>query len=154
MQESVALGALSFFVALVVLSFFSSILLNIVDATYLCYAIDKDTQTITKQDVHDVFSQVFDLFPILKTDLCVLLNILNLPYLSIYHWLLRKSIRTQNSHWRSHSSGLTTSTILKVDQILPGILYKTLAVWVTTCKVAFRMHPIWMDRYNLMRTVR
>jgi uncharacterized membrane protein required for colicin V production len=57
-SESIALGALSFFIALVVLSFFSSVLLAVVDATYLCYAIDKDTQTITKQEVHDVFSQV------------------------------------------------------------------------------------------------
>ena len=43
--------------ALIVLSFFSTILLNIVDATYLCYAIDIDTQTITKQEVHDIYGQ-------------------------------------------------------------------------------------------------
>jgi len=57
-QEAAILGAISFFVAWVVLSFFSSILLDIVDATYLCYAIDKDTQTITKPDVHEIYSKM------------------------------------------------------------------------------------------------
>jgi hypothetical protein len=57
-QEAAILGAISFFVAWVVLAFFSSILLDIVDATYLCYAIDKDTQTITKPEVHDIYSKV------------------------------------------------------------------------------------------------
>ena len=57
-QEAAILGAISFFVGWVVLAFFSSILLDIVDATYLCYAIDKDTQTITKPDIHDIYSVV------------------------------------------------------------------------------------------------
>ena len=57
-QEAAILGAISFFVGWVVLAFFSSILLDIVDATYLCYAIDKDTQTITKPEVHEIYSKV------------------------------------------------------------------------------------------------
>ena len=58
LQEGALLGVISFFVAWVVLAFFSSILLDIVDATYLCYAIDKDTQTVTKSEVHEIYSQV------------------------------------------------------------------------------------------------
>ena len=57
MQEAAILGAISFFVGWVVLAFFSGILLDIVDATYLCYAIDKDTQTITKPDIHEIYSK-------------------------------------------------------------------------------------------------
>lgn len=57
-QEGVILGFISFFVAWVVLAFFSGILLDIVDSTYLCYAIDKDTQSITKPDIHEIYSKV------------------------------------------------------------------------------------------------
>lgn len=46
--------------ALVVLLFFSSVLLNIVDAVFMCYALDLDTQSVTKSEVHEVFSQVRD----------------------------------------------------------------------------------------------
>ena len=52
------LGLLAFFMALVVLSFFGSVLLNIVDAVFVCYALDRDTQTVTQPEVHEVFSQV------------------------------------------------------------------------------------------------
>ena len=58
LQEAAILGALSFVMALVVLLFFSSVLLNIVDAVFMCYALDLDTQSVTKSEVHEVFSQV------------------------------------------------------------------------------------------------
>lgn len=57
-QEGGILGAISFFVAWVVLSFISSIVLDIVDAVYLCYAIDKDNQTVTMSVVHEIYSKV------------------------------------------------------------------------------------------------
>lgn len=60
MQEAAILGALCFVMALVVLLFFSSVLLNIVDAVFMCYALDLDTQSVTKSEVHEVFSQVRD----------------------------------------------------------------------------------------------
>lgn len=44
--------------AALVLTFFSSILLNIVDTCYLCYALDRDRQVVTKEEVHEVFSKV------------------------------------------------------------------------------------------------
>ena len=58
LQEAAILGTLSFVMALVVLLFFSSVLLNIVDAVFMCYALDLDTQSVTKSEVHEVFSQV------------------------------------------------------------------------------------------------
>ena len=57
-QEAIILGLLAFFMALVVLSFFGSVLLNIVDAVFVCYALDRDTQTVSHPEVHEVFSQV------------------------------------------------------------------------------------------------
>ena len=57
-QEAIILGLLAFFMALVVLSFFGSVLLNIVDAVFVCYALDRDTQTVSRPEVHEVFSQV------------------------------------------------------------------------------------------------
>ncbi len=58
LQEAAILGVLCFVMALVVLAFFSSVLLNIVDAVFMCYALDLDTQCVTKSEVHEVFSQV------------------------------------------------------------------------------------------------
>ena len=58
LQEAAILGVLCFVMALVVLAFFSSVLLNIVDAVFICYALDLDTQSVTKSEVHEVFSQV------------------------------------------------------------------------------------------------
>ncbi|DBA76839.1 TPA: hypothetical protein ACH3X2_008854 [Trebouxia sp. C0005] len=57
-MEAAILGVLCFVMALVVLAFFSSVLLNIVDAVFMCYALDLDTQSVTKSEVHEVFSQV------------------------------------------------------------------------------------------------
>lgn len=57
-QEAAILGVLAFVMALVVLLFFGSVMLNIVDAVFVCYALDRDTQTVSHPDVHDVFSQV------------------------------------------------------------------------------------------------
>ena len=57
-QQAVLLGVLSFFMAWVVQAFFAAVLLDIVDAVFICYAMDKDTQSVTRADVHEVFSQV------------------------------------------------------------------------------------------------
>ena len=63
LQEAAILGLLSFVMSLVVLIFFSSVLLNVVDAVFMCYAMDLDTQSVTKAEVHEVFSQVTPCFP-------------------------------------------------------------------------------------------
>jgi len=57
-QEAIVLGVLAFIMALVVLTFFGSVMLNIVDAVFICFALDRDTQTISHPEVHEVFSLV------------------------------------------------------------------------------------------------
>lgn len=55
-MEAIVLGVLAFIMALVVLTFFGSVMLNIVDAVFICFALDRDTQTISHPEVHEVFS--------------------------------------------------------------------------------------------------
>lgn len=54
--NSVVPGVLSFLFAWAVLSFFSSILLNVIDALYICYAMDRDARAVTHADVHQVYA--------------------------------------------------------------------------------------------------
>ncbi|CAL8471654.1 g11196 [Coccomyxa elongata] len=56
--QAALLGVLAFFMAWVVQAFFAAVLLDIVDAVFICYAMDKDTQSVTRAEVHEVFSQV------------------------------------------------------------------------------------------------
>jgi hypothetical protein len=58
LQEAILLGVLSLIMAWVVQAFFASVLLNVVDATFFCYAIDKDQHAVTNLEVHDIFTQV------------------------------------------------------------------------------------------------
>lgn len=48
----------SFALALVVVSFLSSILITVIDACYICYAQDLDTAAVSRPDVHAVFAAV------------------------------------------------------------------------------------------------
>lgn len=52
------IGHFSTIAAALILVFFGSILLNIVDTCYLCYAIDMDREVVTKEEVHNIFSKV------------------------------------------------------------------------------------------------
>lgn len=79
----------------VVLAFFSSVLLNVIDAVFLCYALDLDTQSVTKQEVHEVFSQVslsftekpdHSLMPNIMTCVTVYALCVALPILRAYMW--------------------------------------------------------------------
>ena len=58
LQAAIALGIISLVLALVVLLFLGNILLDVVDATYFCYAMDLDAQAVTRADIHDVISKV------------------------------------------------------------------------------------------------
>ena len=51
-----ALAVLSGILFWLMMSFLASILLNCVDATFLCYAMDKDCQAVTKAEIHDAFN--------------------------------------------------------------------------------------------------
>jgi len=57
-MEAVLTGILSGGITLVVLSFCAGILLDIVDALFVCYATDRDRSQVTKQEVHEVYSQL------------------------------------------------------------------------------------------------
>eukprot|EP00850_Spirogloea_muscicola_P009694 SM000055S18228 [mRNA] locus=s55:158944:161701:- [translate_table: standard] len=46
---------LSVVVVLMVLSFFTNVIIVAIDATYVCYAMDKDCNTVSKQEIHDVY---------------------------------------------------------------------------------------------------
>lgn len=54
----VAVGVFSSLMCLGVLAYFGGILLNVLDAVFLCWALDKDANTISKQEVWEVFSAV------------------------------------------------------------------------------------------------
>ena len=57
-QAAIALGIIGAVLSLVVLLFLGNILLDVVDAVYFCYAMDLDSQRVTRQDIHDVISKV------------------------------------------------------------------------------------------------
>jgi len=58
MTERVLLGVIAGVAALIVLGFFSTLVLNAVDAVFACYAHDLDAQRISKPSVHAVYAAV------------------------------------------------------------------------------------------------
>ncbi|KAK9846092.1 hypothetical protein WJX84_002167 [Apatococcus fuscideae] len=58
LRAAIALGIIGAVLSLVVLLFLGNILLDVVDAVYFCYAMDLDSQRVTRQDIHDVISKV------------------------------------------------------------------------------------------------
>lgn len=56
--EAAVLGVVASVLAMIVLQFCVSVLLNVVDAVFVCYAMDLDRQLSSKPDVHDVFTAV------------------------------------------------------------------------------------------------
>ena len=52
------IGGVCFVVSVVVLSFFVMVVLNVVDAVFLCYAMDKDRNTRSHVEFHEVFETV------------------------------------------------------------------------------------------------
>lgn len=53
-----AAAAVCFGCMFYVLAFIASLLLNIVDTVYICYAMDRDTRTITNAEVHAIYAEV------------------------------------------------------------------------------------------------
>lgn len=51
-------GCICFVVSYIVLTFVVMILLNVVDAVFVCYAVDKDRSTIHHPDLHQIFNDV------------------------------------------------------------------------------------------------
>mmetsp|Transcript_40215 Transcript_40215/g.119884 ORF Transcript_40215/g.119884 Transcript_40215/m.119884 type:complete len:331 (+) Transcript_40215:135-1127(+) len=51
-------AAVGFFLSWLVLSFFVCLLLDIVDAVYLCFAMDRDAGEVSRADVHAIYMQL------------------------------------------------------------------------------------------------
>ncbi|WIA40658.1 hypothetical protein OEZ86_004364 [Tetradesmus obliquus] len=56
LSSGIAMGVLAFFFGVLTVSFINSILLNIVDAVYICFAMDRDAQACTRLEVHEVYA--------------------------------------------------------------------------------------------------
>mmetsp|Transcript_49726 Transcript_49726/g.95038 ORF Transcript_49726/g.95038 Transcript_49726/m.95038 type:complete len:549 (+) Transcript_49726:102-1748(+) len=54
-HQAFAVGAACFLVVLLVLLFFSAIMLDVLRVVYICYAMDKDRSSITRPEVHEVY---------------------------------------------------------------------------------------------------
>merc|ERR1712159_963738 len=52
------IGVLCFVVSYIVLNFFIMILLNVIDAVFVCYAVDKDRSAVNHPELHQVFDEV------------------------------------------------------------------------------------------------
>lgn len=55
MSSAAVMGVLAFVFALLTSAFINGILLNVVDAAYICFAMDRDAGTVSRHDVHDVY---------------------------------------------------------------------------------------------------
>ena len=55
---AVGIGVGSFVLSLVILFFFSGIILNATSSVFLCYVIDKENAAVTREHVHEVFAQM------------------------------------------------------------------------------------------------
>lgn len=55
LASGAALGASSFVFGLVAISYLNSVLLNVVDAAYICFAMDRDAAAVTRPEVHAVY---------------------------------------------------------------------------------------------------
>jgi len=53
--EAALVAGAALVVVLVVLSFFGTIIIDIVSVVYVCYALDKDRNCVTRPEVHEVF---------------------------------------------------------------------------------------------------
>ncbi|GBG81595.1 hypothetical protein CBR_g32587 [Chara braunii] len=58
MPLAVVEGGLAFCIIFIVLRFFATVMINVVDAVYICYAIDKYGGMLTMPEIHEVYSQV------------------------------------------------------------------------------------------------
>ena len=56
--ESILLGVCSFVLALIVLNFCISVLLDVVDCVFVCYVMDLDRQRLSRPEVHEVYEEV------------------------------------------------------------------------------------------------
>ncbi|KAK9813679.1 hypothetical protein WJX73_002989 [Symbiochloris irregularis] len=58
LQAAIMVGIAALVLSLIVHSFFAGILLNIVDVVFMCYAMDRDSQAVTRGEVHEIMGQL------------------------------------------------------------------------------------------------
>eukprot|EP00798_Chlamydomonas_sp_ICE-L_P010067 gene10067-7963_t len=58
MISAVFIGVIAFAISMMVFPFFSSLLLDIIDAVFICYAMDKDLNLCTHREVHEVLKSL------------------------------------------------------------------------------------------------
>jgi len=56
LSSGLMLGAVAFLFGLLAMSYLNSVLLSVVDAVYICYAMDRDGHTVTRPEVHQVYT--------------------------------------------------------------------------------------------------
>jgi hypothetical protein len=65
-QYAVALATITFIMSAIVLSFFTSLLLNIIDAVFICFAMDRDMHQCSRLEVHEVYTQLPKVGPVVE----------------------------------------------------------------------------------------
>jgi hypothetical protein len=55
LSSGVMLGLVAFLFGLMTISYLNSVLLSVVDAVYICFAMDRDSHTMTRPEVHAVY---------------------------------------------------------------------------------------------------
>lgn len=56
--ELYLIASLAWLLLMVVLSYFVYVLDNVVDAVYICYAIDRDRGDVSKDHIHQIYAQL------------------------------------------------------------------------------------------------
>lgn len=54
-NDSYFIAVMAWLLLLLVLGFIVQVLDNVIETVYVCYAIDRDTGNVCKQEVHDVY---------------------------------------------------------------------------------------------------
>ena len=57
-QYAAALAIISFLLSWAVVSFFASLIDNVVEAIYICFALDRDMQSVTRFEIHEVYEKL------------------------------------------------------------------------------------------------
>lgn len=53
-----ALAIVAFLLSWAVVSFFASLIINVVESVYICFALDRDMQAVTRYEVHEVYEKI------------------------------------------------------------------------------------------------
>jgi hypothetical protein len=63
---AIMLSIIAFVITWIVLSFFISLLINIIDTVYICFAMDRDHQTCSHVDIAEVYTRLPSVGPVIE----------------------------------------------------------------------------------------